>query len=81
MTTWKNLLNENLSDEEFEKKVTQIKNQIQEKKQRDLVRERKERTRRLIQEGAILESAVPQVKEIPVEELKDFLEQRIKTGQ
>ena len=53
---------------ELEKKLEQMKHQLEEAEARDRVKERKLRTRRLIQEGAILEKVFPAVKEI--EDLK-----------
>ncbi len=39
----------------------------------DRQKERKARTRRLIQEGAILEKALPQTTQMTLEQLEDFL--------
>ena len=44
---------------EEEKKLLQAKHRFEEAQARDRVKERKERTRRLIQEGAILEKVFP----------------------
>lgn len=44
---------------EEEKKLMQAKHRLEEARARDRVKERKERTRRLIQEGAILEKVFP----------------------
>ena len=41
------------------------------------VKERKQRTRRLIQEGAILEKVLPDVKSVELERLEDFLRSKI----
>ena len=46
-----------MTDEE--KKLLQAKHGLEEAQARDRVKERKERTRRLIQEGAILEKVFP----------------------
>lgn len=46
-----------MTDEE--KKLLQAKHRLEEARMRDRVKERKERTRRLIQEGAILEKVFP----------------------
>ncbi len=46
-----------MTDEE--KKLLQAKHRLEEAQARDRVKERKERTRRLIQEGAILEKVFP----------------------
>lgn len=45
-----------------EKELLQAKHRLEEAEARNRVKERKARTRRLIQEGAILEKAFPQVK-------------------
>ncbi|MBO4693335.1 MAG: DUF3847 domain-containing protein [Clostridia bacterium] len=42
-----------------EKKLLQAKHRLEEAQMRDRAKERKERTRRLIQEGAILEKVFP----------------------
>ena len=44
---------------EEEKKLLQAKHRLEEAQARDRVKERKARTRRLIQEGAILEKVFP----------------------
>lgn len=44
---------------EDEKKLKQAQHRLEEAQARDRVRERKARTRRLIQEGAILEKVFP----------------------
>lgn len=58
---------------EHEKKLLQAKHRLEEAQARDRVKERKARTRRLIQEGAILEKALPQVQRMTLEQLEDFL--------
>lgn len=63
-----------------EKKLLQAKHRMEEAQARDRVKERKARTRRLIQEGAILESVFPQVQHMELETLKAILEQRLGTG-
>ena len=45
--------------EDNEKKLLQAKHRLEEAQMRDRAKERKERTRRLIQEGAILEKVFP----------------------
>ena len=54
---------------EHEKKLLQAKHRLEEAQARDRVKERKARTRRLIQEGAILEKALPQVQRMTLEQL------------
>ena len=58
---------------EHEKKLLQAKHRLEETQARDRVKERKARTRRLIQEGAILEKSLPQVRRMTLEQLEDFL--------
>ena len=50
--------------EDNEKKLMQAKHRLEEAQARDRVKERKERTRRLIQEGAILEKVFPWASDI-----------------
>ena len=58
---------------ENEKKLLQAKHRLEEAEMRDRQKERKARTRRLIQEGAILEKALPQVRQMTLEQLEYFL--------
>lgn len=58
---------------ENEKKLLQAKHRLEEAQMRDRVKERKARTRRLIQEGAILEKVYPKAAEMDLEKLEDFL--------
>ena len=59
---------------EFAKhQLAQAKHRLEEAEARDRVRERKARTRRLIQEGAILEKVLPQISGIDIEDLEKFL--------
>ena len=58
---------------ENEKKLLQAKHRLEEAEMRDRQKERKARTRRLIQEGAILEKALPQVQRMSLEQLEDLL--------
>ena len=60
---------------ENEKKLLQAKHRLEEAQARNRQTERKARTRRLIQEGAILEKACPQVTSVTVENLEDYLKQ------
>ena len=59
--------------DEFELEMVQLKHQIEEAQARDRVKARKARTRRLIQEGAILEKALPQVQRMSLEQLEEVL--------
>lgn len=54
---------------ENEKKLLQAKHRLEEAQMRDRQKERKARTRRLIQEGAILEKALPQTTQMTLEQL------------
>ena len=56
--------------------LLQAKHRLEEAEARDRVRERKARTRRLIQEGAILEKVIPQISGIEIENLENFLRSR-----
>lgn len=58
---------------DMEKKALQAKHRLEEAQARDREKERKARTRRLIQEGAVLERAFPKAKEMPLETLEAFL--------
>ena len=58
---------------ENEKKLLQAKHRVEEAQMRDRNKERKARTRRLIQEGAILEKALPHTTQMTLEQLEEFL--------
>ena len=62
---------------ENEKRLTQAKHRLEEAQARDRAKERKQRTRGLIQEGAILEKVLPDVKSVELERLEDFLRSKI----
>ena len=62
---------------ENEKKLMQAKHRLEEAQMRDRVRERKARTRRLIQEGAILEKVLPGVTNVELDELEEFLRPKL----
>ena len=64
---------------ENEKKLLQAKHRLEEAEMRDRQKERKARTRRLIQEGAILEKALPQTTQTTLEQLENFLWEVFKT--
>lgn len=63
-----------MTDEE--NKVLQAKHRLEAAEARSRVQERKARTRRLIQEGAILESVYPQCAELELETLKSELKRK-----
>ena len=56
-----------------EKKLIQARHRLEEAQARDRVKQRKARTRRLIQEGAVLEKALPQTREMELNELENYL--------
>ena len=56
-----------------EKKLIQARHRLEEAQARDRVKERKARTRRLIQEGAILEKALPQTVGMDLNDLETYL--------
>ena len=65
--------------DENEKKLLQAKHRLEEAQARDRVKERKARTRRLIQEGAILEKAFPQSVSMSLDELESYLCNKLKS--
>ena len=56
-----------------EKKLLQAKHRLEEAEMRDRNKGRKARTRRLIQEGAILEKVFPNVASMSLDDVEDFL--------
>ncbi len=58
---------------ENEKKLIQAKHRLEQAQNRNREKERKARTRRLIQEGAILEKVVPNITDIELDKLEDYL--------
>ena len=58
---------------ETEKKLLQAKHRLEEAQARDRVKQRKARTRRLIQEGAVLEKTLPQTVNMELNELEMYL--------
>ena len=62
---------------EMEKRLQQAKHRLEEAEARDRKKERSVRTRRLIQEGAILESIFPQAQHMEPEALREILEKRL----
>lgn len=59
-----------------EEALLQAKHRLEEAQARDRVKERKQRTRRLIQEGAILESVLPAASTMKLDALRGYLEER-----
>ena len=58
---------------ENEKKLIQAKHRLEEAEMRSRVKERKQRTRRLIERGAILEKYLPLTAKMSNEELQEYL--------
>ena len=56
------------------KKLIQARHRLEEAQARDRVKERKARTRRLIQEGAVLEKALPQTVGMELNDLETYLQ-------
>ena len=56
-----------------EKEFLQAKHRLEEAQARNREKERKARTRRLIQEGAVLEKAIPQARQMSLEQLEGYL--------
>lgn len=63
----------NMNIKENEKKLLQTKHRLEEAQMRDRQKERKARTRRLIQEGAVLEKVYPAAADMDLTKLEDFL--------
>ncbi len=62
---------------EMEKRLKQAKHRLEEAEARNRKKERSARTRRLIQEGAVLESVFPQAQHMDLEALKAILEKHL----
>ena len=58
---------------EEQKKLIQERHRLEQAQMRDRAKERKARTRRLIQEGALLEKAFPQATAMSLEELEEYI--------
>lgn len=56
-----------------EKKLIQARHRLEESQARDRVKQRKARTRRLIQEGVVLEKALLQTMSMSLNELETYL--------
>ena len=61
---------------EEQKKLIQAKHRLEEAQARDRVKERKARTRRLIQEGALVEKYYPDAAQMSLEELSEVLREK-----
>ena len=62
---------------EAENKLLQAQHRLEEVQARNRVKERKARTRRLIQEGAILEKMLPEVQSVELSELEGYLSRQL----
>ena len=60
-----------------EKKLLQAQHRLEEAQARDRVKERKARTRRLIQEGAILEKVLPEARTMELPALDGYLSRKL----
>lgn len=60
-----------------EKALLQAQHRLEETQARNRVKERKARTRRLIQTGAILEKVLPEVRTMEPQTLEEYLLRRI----
>lgn len=63
---------------ENEKKLLQAKHRLEEAQMRNRANERKQRTHRLIQEGAILEKVLPQIVDIPLNSIEGYLHSKLR---
>ena len=61
-----------------EKELLQAKHRLEEVQMRDREKERKARTHRLIQEGAVLEKVLPNIKEENIDALEEYLKELLK---
>jgi hypothetical protein len=64
--------------DELEKRLSQAKHRLEEAEARNRVKERKARTRRLIQEGAILEKVLPQIVSISLDDVEEYLHKNLR---
>ena len=64
-----------------EKKLLQAQHRLEEAQARDRVKERKARTRRLIQEGAILEKVLPEARAIALPEMEGYLSRLVDSNE
>lgn len=66
-----------MSRDSITKELLQAKHRLEEAQARNRVKERKARTHHLIQVGAILESILPEIKDMEPDNVKRLLEQRL----
>ena len=63
---------------ENEKKLIQARHRLEEAQARNREKERKSRTRRLIQEGAVLEKVLPNITAIELDNLEHYLRSNLR---
>lgn len=63
---------------ENEKKLLQAKHRLEQAQNRNREKERKARTRRLIQEGAILEKVLPNITAMELDDLELYLRSNLR---
>lgn len=63
---------------ENEKKLLQAKHRLEQAQNRSRDKERKARTRRLIQEGAVLEKVLPNITSIELDDLERYLRSNLR---
>lgn len=63
---------------ENEKKLLQAKHRLEQAQNRSRDKERKARTRRLIQEGAILEKVLPNIISVELDDLERYLRSNLR---
>lgn len=61
-----------------QKQIIQAKHRLEEAQARDRVAQRKQRTRRLIQEGAILERVLPGAANMDLQKLEEVLHDKLR---
>ena len=66
-----------MSNTSVKAELEQAKHRLEEAQARNRVKERKARTHHLIQVGAILESILPEIKDMEPDSIKRLLEQRL----
>lgn len=59
---------------ENEKNLIQAQHRLEEAQARSREKERKTRVHRLITEGAVLEEVFPKIKEIPLDDLEEYMQ-------
>lgn len=63
---------------ENEKKLLQAKHRLEQAQNRSRDKERKARTRRLIQEGAVLEKVLPNITSVELDDLERYLQSNLR---